>query len=229
MNKNWLKSAKGLLGTICFSLLVGCAPSVGSIIMEANRQDSERATARGKDLLAEHLKLIEKLRAEGDPMGDYLWTRANADAWVPNPIKDPLVLKKMYEDAAAKGSVDAQHVLGLMLFLGGASQTAGANPQGPLLSKNDRDPFKGMAMIEEASKKQCWHWTVLIAGGGSSGRYCLMPEIAAGRIWPKFRDGFMLPKNAASLKQWRELDESCEATIRALPPTFFNQKFPACR
>ena len=53
------------------AMLSGCAPSVSNIIMESNRQDNERAIARGKGLLAEHLKLIEKLRVEGDPMGDY--------------------------------------------------------------------------------------------------------------------------------------------------------------
>jgi len=74
--------------------LTACAPPVGYIIKEANHRNDARAAERGKSLLAEHLKMVDELRAEGDPMGDYLWTRANADRLIPNPISDPLVLKK---------------------------------------------------------------------------------------------------------------------------------------
>lgn len=217
---------KAALLTISVSLLVGCAPSVGSILMEANRQDNERAIARGKGLLAEHLKLIEKLRAEGDPMGDYLWTQANADAWVPNPIKDPLVLKKMYEDAAAKGSVDSQHVLGLMLFDGATSRTECVGC--PVLKAEDRDWRKGLSTIEEASKKQCFYWGIVL--DGMAGRSCLIPMVPAREIWPNFRDGTGVPKSDEQASRWNEMKLACQAQIKALPIRFFfSQKFPACR
>ncbi len=222
-----MHTIRAALLAICFCLLTGCAPRVGSIIMEANRQDSERATARGKDLLAEHLKLIEKLRTEGDPMGDYLWARANADAWVPHPIKDPLVLKKMYEDAAARGSVDAQHVLGLMLFDGSAART-GVCTDCPVLNPEDQDWRKGLAIIEDASKQQCFYWGIVL--DGMANRSCLVPVVTAGKIWPKFRDGRIVEKNANSLSHWKQLEDSCDTELKSLPTVFFfTQKFPACR
>lgn len=219
---------KAALLTISVSLLVGCAPSVGSIFMEANRQDNERAIARGKGLLVEHLMLIEKLRAEGDPMGDYLWARANADAWVPNPIKDPLVLKKMYEDAAAKGSVDAQHVLGLMLITGSSSPYGGGRSDTPVLSVNSRNISLGLATVEHAAARQCWYWEPVIAGVSNTG--CLQPVVSAGRIWPKFRDGGIVEKNTNLLSRWKQLEDSCDTKLKSLSTAFFfTQKFPACR
>lgn len=223
--KHWL----GWTATIAMALatLTACAPPVGRIIMEGNRQADERAVERGKGLLAGHFKLIDKLRAEGDPMGDYLWTRANADKWIENPIDDPLVLKKMYEDAAAKGSIDAQHVLGLMLFDGSAARSGICTDCAVLLTE-DRDPKRGLALIEKASAKQCFYWGVILDSMGN--RSCLVPVVTAMKVWPKYRDGRVVEKNADEAKRWREMEESCQATIQNLPPTFFfQQKFPACR
>lgn len=223
--KHWL----GWTATIAMALatLTACAPPVGRIIMEGNRQADERAVERGKGLLAEHLKLIDKLRAEGDPMGDYLWTRANADRIVPNPISDPSVLKKMYEEAAAKGSVDAKHVLGQMLFHG-SSTPSGFCTDCPVLPKSERNPDEALKLLKEAIAKQCFFWSVEI--DGMANRHCLVPIVTAMEIWPNFRDGTVVPKDAEQAERWRQMRLSCTASIQNLPPTFFfQQKFPACR
>lgn len=206
--------------------LTACAPPVGRIIMEGNRQNDERAVERGKGLLAEHLKLIDKLRAAGDPMGEYLWVQANADSWVDNPIQDPLALKSMYGNAAAKGSVDAQHVLGMMLFGGVSSRNICFTC--PVLKPEDRDPQRGLALIEEAQSKQCYYWGIRL--DGMANRSCLVPVVTAGEIWPKYRDGRIVQKSAEEAQRWLQMEQACDATIQKLPPTFFfQQQFPACR
>jgi hypothetical protein len=206
--------------------LSACAPPVGRIIMEANRQNDERAVERGKGLLAQHLQLIDKLRAEGDPMGDYLWTQANADKWVENPIQDPLVLEQMYEAAAAKGSVDAEHVLGVMLFNGVSSRNVCYTC--PVLKPEDRNPQRGLEMIERASAKQCFYWGIQL--DGMANRHCLTPVVTAGTIWPKYRDGRLVEQDTAQAERWRQMELTCQATLQKLPPQFFiHQRFPACR
>lgn len=223
--KHWL----GWTATIAMALatLTACAPPVGRIIMEGNRQADERAVERSKGLLAGHFKLIDKLRAEGDPMGDYLWTRANADRIVPNPISDPLVLKTMYEEAAAKGSIDAQHVLGKMLITGSATPS-GFCTNCPMLEPKDRNPELGLKLIEQASAKQCFFWSVEL--DGMANRSCLVPVVTAVFVWPNFRDGQFFAQSDALAEKWRQMRLSCAASIQNLPPTFFfQQKFPACR
>jgi hypothetical protein len=203
---------------------MGCAPSTGSIIAKANRENDARAVERGSALLTGHLKLIEKLRADGDPMGDYLWTRANADQWVENPIKDPLVLKKMYEAAAEKGSIDAQHVLGLMLFDGSASRS-GVCTDCPVLKPEDRDWRKGLAIIEDATKKQCYYWAIVLDGMANSS--CLRPSVSSGEIWPEFRDGRIVDKNQEAQSSWKVLRRPAQTTSkRYLPPFSFGKNSP---
>ena len=207
--------------------LTACAPPVGYIIKEANHQNDARAVERGKSLLAEHLKMVDKLRAEGDPMGDYLWTRANADRLIPNPISDPLVLKKMYEDASKKGSIDAQHVLGLML-LNGSSTPSGFCLDCPVLKPEDRNPELGIELIDKASEKQCFYWSVEL--DGMANQQCLTPVVTALYVWPNFRDGTLVPKDAVQATRWKQLKLSCAEKLQKLPPQFFfQQKFPACR
>jgi len=207
--------------------LTACAPPVGYIIKEANHQNDARAVERGKSLLAEHLKMVDKLRAEGDPMGDYLWTRANADRLIPNPISDPLVLKKMYEDASKKGSTDAQHVLGLML-LNGSSTPSGFCLDCPVLKPEDRNPELGIELISKASEKQCFYWSVEL--DGMANQQCLTPVVTALYVWPNFRDGTLVPKDAVQATRWKQLKLSCAEKLQKLPPQFFfQQKFPACR
>lgn len=216
----------------CFPTLIvlaglsACAPPVGYIVQEANRQSDARAVERGKGLLAEHLKMVAKLRAEGDPMGDYLWTQANADRWLENPIQDPLMLKKMYEDAAIRGSVDAEHVLGVMLVNGVSSRNTCINC--PVLEPKDRNPERGLELIEKATAKQCFYWGIRL--DGMANRQCLTPVITAGFVWPKYRDGHIVSQSREEAARWKHIEQSCETTLKSLPPQFFfQQKFPACR
>lgn len=224
MNIRWLWISALVVTIVGLS---ACTPPVGYIIKEANRQNDARAVERGKGLLAEHLKMVDKLRAEGDPMGDYLWTRANADRLIPNPISDPLVLKKMYEEAASKGSVDAQHALGLMLF-NGSSTPSGFCTTCPVLKPEDRNPQLGVELIDKASAKQCFYWSVEL--DGMANRQCLTPVVTALYVWPKYRDGRVVSQSADEAARWKQIELSCRAELKNLSPQFFaQQKFPACR
>ena len=210
------------------AVVTACAPPVDRIISEQVRSSDQRAIARGKVLLEEHLRFVARLRSEGDPLGDYLWTRAHADGWIENAITDPIRLKKMYEEAAARGSVDAKHVLGLMLIFGGASQTSGANPKGPVLEIKDRDSKRGMSLIEAASKEQCWYWTPYLAG--VSGTRCLVPEVSATQIWPEFRDGHAFPNDDVLARYWREKRDQCRVLLQKRQPIFLvRDDFPVCK
>lgn len=213
--------------TLVVSMLVACTACVPLVITQVNRASNERATERRKILLDEHLKLIERLRTEGDPMGEYLWVRANADRLISNPIGDPLLLKDMYEKAAEKGSIDAQQVLGLMLF-SGSSTPSGFCTDCSVLKRENRNPELGLKLIEKAMEKQCFYWSVEI--DGMTNQQCLTPVVAAIDIWPNFRDGTVVPQNTEQAERWRKMTTDCQMKIKKLSPQFFSQqKFPACR
>lgn len=204
---------------VCAALLVlaGCVTAI------ANHFDQAAASSRGKQLLQSHLEMIEHMRARNDPMGDYLWAQANADSWVPNPEKDPLLIKKMYEDAAAKGSIDAEHVLGLMLIDGSSSRNICMKC--PVLKPEDRNPQLGLQILEKAIKKQCFYWGIRI--DGMAKRQCLTPVTSAGDVWPNLRDGAVFAKNLDEAKRWKAMEDSCIADLKR--SYLSSNNFPVCR
>ncbi len=185
--------------------LTGCETLVGTTISVANRVDEIRLRGRAQDMLREHLKYIRDLQAKGDPLGDYLWTAANARGWVENPVLDPEKLKEMYEIAAAKGSSDALVALGVMLVTG---QTTQQGMAGKRLEKTDWR--RGLTLIEQGTKERCWYWQSLVSGVGNS--HCLRPYSPGSEIWPEFRDGWVVPKNEELANHWRERDKACKQT-----------------
>ncbi len=204
---------------IVLPLLSGCETAVNTTIGVANKIDHARDRSRYKDLLVEYLQSIKILQAKGDPLGDYLWTRANEDKMVDNPITDPKVIKQMYEAAAAKGSVDARLELGLRRFREGASfqgdkrnlrswdgkQWVGGDQE--LLA---HEPIwkDGASQIEAASKTRCFYWEPYIFPPHQ--KQCLTPVVPAREMWPKFRDGYAYPKDQEAMEYWRNQKLSCE-------------------
>lgn len=226
MRRNFLNHC---LVTIFMSLLIGCAPPVGSIINQAIRDDNTRAVQRDKVLLAEHLKLIETLRAAGDPMGDYLWAEANEHQLVPNFVTDPVALKQLYQTAAYKGSLDASNKVGLITFSEGA---IGGNryAQSTDAEKQQKEIIwrKGLAVLEESTARQCFYWGIIL--DGMANRRCLRPVVVARQIWPKFRDGFGYPKDSDLAQYWREKRDTCDVFLAQQSPDFFLfRAFPTCR
>lgn len=220
-----------LLVVASLGALSGCvAPTnVGTIIHESIRKSEEAATQRGQTLLAQHLKLIDKLRAEGDPMGDYLWAKANEDELVPNAVTETVALLRLYQVAADKGSVDALHKVGLLTFYEGAI----GNGQYRTSTETERKEKevkwrKGLEILEKSTAQQCFYWGIAL--DGMANQHCLRPVIVARWVWPNFRDGFAYPKDAALADAWRERRDQCDAYLAKQDAFFFyGRKFPACR
>lgn len=201
---SWVLPALALI-----SGLAGCAVGdavVGTTIRAANQAESARLRSRGNSLLAKHLSMVDALRAKGDPLGDYLWVLANAAGWVDNPELDPEKLLSMYQDAAAKGSADALVAVGKMLFMG--STTPNGTGIGKALPDDRLNMNKGLELIEQGTRERCWYWEPVIQT--ISSQNCLRPIIAADMVWPKFRDGFLWPKNEALMNYWRAKSDRCE-------------------
>lgn len=222
---------RSLLIVAALAALSGCVapPNVGAIMSESIRKSEEGATQRGKALLAQHLKLIEKLRAEGDPMGDYLWAKANEDELIPNAVVEPGALKRLYQAAADKGSIDAQHKVGLLTFYEGAV----VNGRYSTSTENERKEKEvkwrnGLEILEKSTAQQCFYWGIAL--DGMANQHCLLPVVVARWVWPNFRDGFAYPKDAALADAWRERRDECDAYLAKQDPFFFyGRKFPACR
>lgn len=98
------------------SMLSGCGAMVGGTITTANRVDQALDRTRRSNLVEQHLEEIQKLQAEGNPLGDYLLVEANELGMVPDPVRDRQRLSELYQAAAAKGSVDAMIVVGIRVF-----------------------------------------------------------------------------------------------------------------
>lgn len=220
---------RSLLIVAALAALSGCVapPNVGAIMSESIRKSEEGATQRGKALLAQHLKLIEKLRAEGDPMGEYLWVEANEHQLVPNAEKDRAKLRAMYQAAANKGSIDAQLKVGIFTFQDGALWQYQTAPEETKRAKN-LAWREGLATLEKAIPHQCFYWGVML--DGMANQQCLRPVNAAARVWPEFRDGRSYPADSDLTETWRKKGNECDAYLAKQDPFFFyGRKFPACR
>lgn len=208
-SRNMQRVVAKLVSPLVLSVaLAGCAVGdavVGASIAAADRADSALLRSRGQNLLAKQLQRIEELRTKGDPLGEYLWVEANAEGLVDNPELDPEKLFTMYQTAAAKGSPDALVAMGVMLFSGKSVPNMG---KAHLLPKEKRDMKKGLELIEQGTRERCWYWELIIQTLHSQN--CLRPIIAADKVWPKFRDGFLWPKDEALMNQWKAKSAQCE-------------------
>jgi len=198
------------LSILLVLMLAGCGAVVGTTINTANKIEQSRDRGRLNDLVAAHLKWVKELQAKGDPMGDYLWAKANEDGMVDNPIKDPKIITQMYVDAAAKGSVDAQIRLGLKQFFAGSSTHRWDD--GIVTKFNSRASIMqdGLKRIEQATQKQCWFYTPYIFP--PQNKLCLTPAIAAIDPWAAFRDGYVYPKDDALRDYWKQKRDACESS-----------------
>lgn len=192
-------------------ILSGCAVGdavVGTTIRAANQADTALMRSRGNRLLAEHLKMIDELRAKGDPLGDYLWVVANSNDWIDNAEHDPEKLFAMYQQAAAKGSMDAQVAMGVMLFSGTPVPNPVGGKKGAPYPREKLDMKKGLELIEQGTRERCWYWEPVIQTITSQN--CLRPNIAADKVWPKFRDGFLWSTDQALMSYWKAKASQCE-------------------
>jgi hypothetical protein len=131
--RRWIICFAGVMG------LSGCGAMVAGTFTAANQLDQARDKARRNDLAAQHLDDIKQRQAKGDPLGDYLWAEANEKQIVPNAIQDPATIRRLYQVAADKGSVDAKLVLAVKQFKEGSYPMTG---------------LKGIEIHEQVTKQQ---------------------------------------------------------------------------
>lgn len=209
------------LAVLLTGLLAGCSAVVGTTMVAATNIELSRDRARTNDLVGEHLEWIKVLQAKGDPMGDYLWANAHENNWVKDSISDPQTIMKMYSDAAAKGSVDAEIWLGIKRFYAGASRPRHDVGKDAEWLPNVPIWQDGLKRVQQATQKQCFYLKPYIFA--PQNKRCLAPRVAADDIWPKFRDGSAYPKDRAIRDFWYGKAIACETSpefqnaLRACP------------
>lgn len=192
-------------------LLSGCAVGeavVGGVITTANRLDHASRQSRGEKARAQLLEKIQALQAKGDPQGDYLWTVANATGLVPNPELNPEVLLRMYQAAAAKGSIEAEAAVGVMLYIGATAPNRMAM-DAELLPREQWNRAKALEILERVVKQRCWYTEPLLISISSEN--CLRPNSIAVQVWPEMRDGNVWGQDTAGFLKWKALDDQCKA------------------
>lgn len=192
------------------ALLAGCGALVGTTIVTANNAEISRDHARLGNLVTAYLESVKELQAKGDPMGDYLWVRANEDGLVENPIKDPKIIIQMYADAATKGSEDAQIVLAIKRFYEGQPRhfNYGRTPEEMAI----KEPVwrDGLGKLERATQQRCYYLKPYIFAPHN--KRCLAPRVAADDIWPSFRNGYSYPKDPSLRDYWYDKAIACDAS-----------------
>ncbi|WP_234262906.1 hypothetical protein [Hydrogenophaga sp. NFH-34] len=173
---------------------------------------NDRALTKGTDRLQQY---IAKLQAEGDPQGDYYYALGNSDGWIED-VKDPKAITQLFEQAAAKGSMDARILLALQEAMG---QEKPGELRFALSPREDLQGWApGLAKLLPLLNEQCYARRLVIdAGRPKVDHYSI-----AYKVWPHFRDGYYrrnadgtrtLLKDAERQKLWEDLDEQCPSRM----------------
>jgi TPR repeat protein len=189
------------------SLLAGCESMVAGTISAANRADDAREAAKDKEIVEQALKRYRSLANEGDPLGYYYLAVAHAVRYDHKPDGDVHEVKRLYEDAVARGSNDAKVALGLMLVEGHTHPFV-LNRK---LPKNERDPVRGMALLKSAAEQSCHFMQPLVAIGRCRERLISTPV----EIWIIYRDGRGgIAKDPEQARHWKTQTETCDPVIQ---------------
>ncbi len=116
----------------------------------------------------------------------------------------------MYVEAAAKGSVDAQIMLGIRQLLAGSEPHRWDDGVVEKFESRAAIMQDGLRRIEQATQKRCWYYTPYIFPHRNI--RCLTPSVAAIKPWVAFRDGYLYPKDAALSDYWKQKRDACEAS-----------------
>jgi hypothetical protein len=188
------------------SLLAGCESMVAGTISAANRADDAREAAKDKEIVEQALKRYRSLANEGDPLGYYYLAVTHAVHHAHKPDGDVHEVKRLYEDAVARGSNDAKVALGRMLILGDTYPFI-LNEK---LPKSERNPARGMALLKSAAEQSCHFMQPLVAIGR-----CRERLMSTNReIWLLYRDGWGgIAKDPAEASYWKAQKDACEPVI----------------
>lgn len=191
--------------------LSGCMTSA----MVAQKLENASNTRDLKQGMAQLRAHISKLQAAGDPLGDYYYAMGNADGWITD-VKDAKAITALFEQAAAKGSMDAKILLAFQVTTG--EDVPGRLDDGKVPNRNIAEWERGLAMLEPLLKQQCYARRLVLDEGRARTKYYAI----AVKVWPKFRDGYyqyasdgtrtFLKGVPEREKHWRALADGCGIT-----------------
>ena len=193
-----------LIGAIVLGALLqsGCAATSKA----GQQRDFDKQTG----ILVKHMKALQ---AKGDPLGDYYYALANSDGWL-KELTDPKAITQLFEQAAAKGSMDAKILLALQLASDDELPGRLDYSHGP--SKDLEKWERGLAQLLPLVRQQCSVRRLVLDMG--------KPQVAyysiAYEIWPIFRDGrhsqnaqggydLLVAKNPDRQKVWEAVHRNC--------------------
>lgn len=189
------------------TFLYGCESMVMDTINEANRAYDAKEAAKDKAIVEQSLKRYQALADQGDPLGYYYLAVAYALRHDRDPDGDVHEVKRLYEDAVARGSNDAKVALGRMLILG---DTYPFILNGKL-PESERNPVRGMALLKSAAEQSCHFMQPLVAIG-----HCRERLMSTHReIWLLYRDGWGgIVKDPVQASYWKAQKDACEPVIQ---------------
>jgi hypothetical protein len=209
-----------MLALATAAMLSACmAPAYVATKIEGMGND--RTLKKGTERLRQY---IAKLQAEGDPQGDYYYALGNSDGWIED-VKEPQAITRLFEQAAAKGSMDAKILLALQEAMSEPVPGKLDYGQGP--RENLQAWESGLAKLLPLLQQQCYARRLVIDQGRPKvGHYSV-----AYKVWPHFRNGYYrrnadgsrtLLKDAERQKQWEDIDSRCQTPEREFLGTDFN-------
>ncbi|MCU0926944.1 MAG: hypothetical protein MUF44_13240 [Hydrogenophaga sp.] len=191
-------------------LASGCMTGA-HIAMAVERSSADRELERGKTQLRQYIKSLQE---RGDPMGDYYYAMANADGWM-KEVQDPKAVTALFEQAAAKGVMDAKILLALQLAMG--EPVPGRLDYAMVPSEVAGDWQRGREQLFPLLQQQCFARRLVLEEGRPKAAYYSI----AYKIWPKFRDGYYVQnerkewvlkvaKDPVQLQAWESIHRNCQ-------------------
>lgn len=162
-------------------VLSGCETIVGTTINTANRNFDVQEAARNKEIWNQSVARYKAMADAGNPGGLYYMAVVHAVTHEPDLDGDVHTVKRLYEEAMAKGSNDARVALGRMLIWGN-SHPINLNEKYP---QELRDPAKGIDLLKAAAKQSCFYVQPLVSRGRCRERQASTPL----ELWVLYRDG----------------------------------------
>lgn len=176
----WLQSLAKAMASVAAVLALGGCMTSAYVATKVEGWSNDRSLNKG---MAHLRAYIEHLRKLGDPQGDYYYALANSDGWIKD-VKDPKAITVLFEQAAAKGSVDAQILLALQEAMSEDRPGKLDYGQGP--RENPQRWESGLAKLLPLLQQQCYARRLVI----DDGRPRLRHYSIAYKVWPTFRDGY---------------------------------------
>lgn len=193
-----------LIGAIVLGALLqsGCAATSKA----GQQRDFDKQTG----ILVKHMKALQ---AKGDPLGDYYYALANSDGWL-KEVTDPKAITQLFEQAAAKGSMDAKILLALQEAMGEPIPGQLDLHQGPAGGLAQWE--LGLSKLLPLLQQQCSAKRLVLDMGKPRVRYYSI----AYKVWPIFRDGrhsqntqggydLLVAKNPDRQKVWEAVHRNC--------------------